>query len=627
MKAFINKGTQIKDPSSMTSLETGRDILRKTVKTLPESPGIYKMIDAQGEILYIGKAKNLPKRVISYSHIDKLIIRLQRMVSLLDHVEIILTRTETEALLLEANLIKKHRPQYNILLKDDKSYPYIVINNNHPYPRIEKYRGPKKKGNNYFGPFASSEAVDETLLMLQRVFLLRPCKDSYFKNRKRPCLQYFIKRCSAPCVGKISTDEYEGLVKQAQHFLKGKSDDVQQFLSEKMSSASERMDYEEAARYRDRLQLLNQIQSHQRINVPFLENGDVMAVTAQGKHVCIHVSFFRFGRHYGGESFFLDGAYDKPLSESLETFIMQTYTDQPPPPVIFLSHELSDKALVAQALFSLHTIKVSFEVPQTSPKKDLVDQSLMNAKNALDRKIMVDGSHKVLLEGVQKAFNLPTMPKRIEVFDNSHIQGSHPYGAMIVYTQDNGFDKKLYRKFKIDNKNELGRNQDDYAMMREVLTRRFNHQEDWGMPDLILIDGGLGQLGIAMEVLGELNLYDTVMVAGIAKGPDRNAGREFFFLPGEEPFQMDFNDPILHFLQRIRDESHRFVIGSHRTGRMITLKKSMLDSIPGIGPKRKKALLHHFGSAKSVSKASVEDLLRVPGIDKSVATVIFDYFR
>jgi excinuclease ABC subunit C len=603
------------------SLQNGVDVLKKHIQTLPEKPGVYRMIDEHGTVLYVGKAKNLIRRVKSYTLVERLPVRLQRMVSLIRNLEIVITATEVEALLLENNLIKKFKPHYNILLKDDKSYPYIYFTE-HTFPRIIKYRGPKDKKGHYFGPFADIAAVEEAILSIQRLFYIRNCSDSFFKLRKRPCLQYFIKRCSAPCVGKILPPEYGESVNEAMSFLKGKTDFVQQKLSAHMLEASANLDYEKAAQYRDRLKLLTKIQHEQHVDIGNLKEIDVVAIYKENNHSVVQIFFYRNGRNFGTQSIFLENVRGENEKTCMDVFLKQFYINHPAPEHILLNIEPENVIEVKLLIEAHHQRLVFCEVPIKGVKRQLVEDALNNAKQALARKLHTELNMKKILVRLKDIFSLPDIPNRIEAYDNSHIQGSHPVGVMIVAHQD-GFDKKSYRKFSIQHQRGFGG--DDFAMMEEVLKRRFQHLEDWGRPDMLLIDGGAGQITRAKNVCQELGL--TIPIIGIAKGKDRNAGREHFLVEGKEPFQLEHNDPLLFFLQRIRDESHRFAITMHRHKRIKAIKKSMLDDIPDIGPSRKKALLKHFGSVYGVRDASIRELENVQGIHKQTAEKIYNYFH
>ena len=608
------------------SMAQGATIIRQAVKTLPHNPGIYRMINRQGEPLYIGKAKDLKKRVISYTFILKLPLRLQRMVAETHSLEIVTTRTETEALLLESNLVKKLQPRYNILLKDDKSFPYILVTQDHTFPRLEKHRGALQQKGRYFGPFASASAVEETMILLQKVFLLRSCTDSFFKNRTRPCFLYHIKRCSGPCVNKISPADYALLVRQALAFLNGKTTKIQTWLASRMEKASTALAFEEAAHYRDRLKIITKMQAHQRINVAGVQDADIIAAAAEGGETCVQIFFFRQSRNLGTASFFLAHTAGSCLEDQMAAFLTQFYNDRPPAPKVLLSHKPAGFSLIRDALAQQFDMRTLWEIPKAGAKRELVDHALSNAQGALKRKFAENIAFEKLFLEISQTFNLPHSPQRIEIYDNSHLQGSHPFGVMVVATPD-GFDKKSYRKFAIKAP-ALPIGGDDYAMMREVLQRRFAHagEKEWVLPQLVLIDGGAGQLGVAQEVMQELKI-EGVTAVGIAKGQDRNAGREKFFQAGREMFTLPENSPVMHFLQRLRDEAHRFAIGAHRTKRAKTLVQSRLDEIPGIGPARKKALLHHFGSARGVSGATLQELQAAPGINKSVAKKIHAYFH
>ena len=612
-----------------TGFETGADVLRAHLKTMPTKPGVYRMVSENGEVLYVGKAKDLKKRVSSYTQRARLPHRLQRMVAQTRNLEIVTTHTEVEALLLEANFIQRFMPPFNVLLRDDKSYPYILITRDHEFPQLLKHRGSKSRKGWYFGPFASAGAVNETLILLQRGFMLRNCSDSFFANRTRPCLQYHIKRCTAPCVKKVTAGEYGKQVEDACAFLKGKSNEIQQKIAAEMQAASDTMDFEKAALLRDRIRVLTGIQARQDINVAGIDDADIFALHQQAGKTAIQVFFFRSDRNYGARTFY--PAHDKEMAvgEIMSSFLMQFYSDKPVPPHLYMSHEPDNRPLLEQALTEKAEHKVSITIPKLGDKKRLVDHARRNAQEALGRKLAESSEQAKLLGRVAEIFGLPDAPKRIEVYDNSHVSGSHAVGAMIAAGPE-GFLKKTYRKFTI---REEGAPGDDYAMMGEVLTRRFSRliSEDPGRqsglwPDLVLIDGGQGQLSRALAVMAELGLPDIPLV-GIAKGPDRNAGRERFFVQGREPFGLPMEDPALYYLQRLRDEAHRFAIGFHRSKRAKAIGQSGLEEVPGIGATRKRALLHHFGSAKAVAAAGLEDLARVEGISMNVAKKIHDYFN
>ncbi|SMF60943.1 Excinuclease ABC subunit C [Tistlia consotensis] len=612
-------------------LAEGVEAIAAAVRSLPSSPGVYRMLDAKGEALYVGKARNLKKRVYTYTQLAKLPIRLQRMVAETVALEIVRTRSEVEALLLESNLIKRLMPRFNVLLRDDKSFPYILITGNHDYPQIRKHRGAQDEQGSYFGPFASAGAVNRTVTALEKAFLLRSCSDAVFAQRTRPCLMYQIKRCSAPCVDRIDKPGYDRLVAEARAFLTGRSQDFQEEMARAMQEAAGRLDFEQAARYRDRLRALAHIQSSQGINVEGVEDADVVAAHQEGGQTCIQVFFFRVGRNYGNRAYFPSHDRQMELDEVLSAFLAQFYNNKPVPRLILTSHKPAEAELLAEALSSKAGRKVELAAPQRGDKLKLVEAALDNARDALARRMAESSAQARLLQGLADRLGLDRTPERIEVYDNSHIQGANPYGAMIVAGPE-GLRKSAYRKFAIRN-TEAGRSSDDYAMMREVLTRRFSRAQredpertEGQWPDLVLIDGGRGQLQVALEVLAELGI-DDLDVAAVAKGPDRDAGRERIFLPDRPPLLLEPRDPVLYFIQRLRDEAHRFVIGTHRAGRTKARLTSALDEIPGIGAKRKKALLLHFGSARGVERASLADLEKVEGISGTVAKKIHDWFR
>jgi excinuclease ABC subunit C len=609
------------DICTENTLEEGAAIIRTIVMKLPSLPGVYRMINHKGDVLYVGKANSLKKRVHSYTQIHKLPNRLQRMVAETKNLEIVTTHTEIEALLLESNLIKKLQPRYNILLKDDKSFPYILLTKDHNFSRIFKHRGPRVVSGDYFGPFASISAVDEAILTLQRVFQIRNCQDTYFASRTRPCLQYHIKRCTAPCVGLISKDEYVENVKQAKHFLLGKTDWVQRQLAEKMNESSELLNFEKAASYRDRIRLLTQIQSRQRINISGLRNGDVIALAQIGGKACVQIFFFRHGQNLGTESFMISHSVEQSGEAIMAAFINQFYRDRLPASVVLLSHVPEEFELINEALKLQHGQTTKWEIPKLGLKRELIEHALANARGTLERQQAENATVKKVFQQLMEIFNLPKIPDRIEIYDNSHIQGKDAYGVMVAANQD-GFDKKSYRKFIIK---ELHGKGDDYAMMREVMRRRFSHQEDWLFPDLLLIDGGQGQLSSVLQVMDEMGIE--IPVVAIAKGPDRNAGKEKFYMLSKESFSLPENSSVLHFLQRLRDEAHRFAIGTHRAKRQKKISSSLLDEISGIGSARKKKLLQHFGSAQHVAKAGLADLQLVEGINKTVALKIYQHFH
>lgn len=604
----------------------GVTVIQEYVSRLPDNAGVYRMINRHGDVMYVGKAKNLKKRVSSYTRPDKLPLRLQRMIHATTSMEFITTKTEAEALLLEANLIKRLKPPCNILLRDDKSSPYIFLSGNHDFPRMEKHRGTRREKGDYFGPFAAAKDVNQTLHALQKAFRIRNCSDSMFASRKRPCLQYHIKRCTAPCVGKVSPNEYAEQIRQAKDFLSGKSSDVQSQLAEQMYQASENRDYEKAAEYRDKIASLTAIQAAQDINAENLvTDADVIALYTAGGQSCIQVFFFRNGRNYGNIAHFPkhDKAEDNE-AEIMAQFMAQFYTSHTPPAEILVSHMPEDKSVLVDALASIRDGKIDLSHPQRGGKVKLITHALDNAKDAHERKMAQTAKQREIFEQIATVFDLPEPPNRIEVYDNSHLSGTGMVGAMIVATPD-GFDKKSYRKFNIKTVKSAG---DDYAMMREVISRRFKNGAEAGAtttPDLLLIDGGQGQLSSVLEIMDNLNLSHIPVVA-ISKGPDRNAGKELYHQRNKEPFQLPYQSPIAFYMQNIRDVSHRFVIGTQRDKRKQDMTTNPLDNIAGIGAKRKKALLSHFGSAKAVGDARLEDLLKVDGISKAIAEEILAYF-
>ncbi len=608
-------------------LQSGSETIMAYVKRLPKTPGVYRMINDKDEILYIGKAKALRNRVVSYTRVDSLPLRLKRMVSETAKMAFIDTHTEAEALLLEANMIRKHKPRYNILLRDDKSVPYIFLSGDHDFPQIKAHRGKKKRKGDYYGPFASAGPVHETIATLQKVFQIRNCTDSYFANRKRPCLQFHIKRCTAPCVGKVSQADYGEQVNQAKQFLDGKAVSIQKDLSKKMQAASDQQDYEAAAAYRDRIQALTHIQSRQGINPErFIKDADIVAGYMAGGQACIQVFFFRGGRNYGNKAYFPRHDKQTELNDILSAFIGQFYQTRPPAKEILVSHKLPEADILSEALSVDSPYRVLIRSPQRGGRKRVMDQAIENAKTAHARHLASTRKQKELLEKLAEVFDLEQIPERVEVYDNSHISGSNAVGAMIVAGPE-GFEKKHYRQFNIKDKIEPG---DDYAMMREVFKRRFSRalkeKDTHTWPDLVLIDGGKGQLSAATEIMNELSLAHIPLV-GVSKGPDRNAGREQFHMNGRECFTLPLKDPVLYFIQRLRDEAHRFAIGSHRAKRSKAMVRSPLDGIPGIGAKRKKALLNHFGSAKAAAGAGLDDLKAVEGISHAMAQTIYDYFH
>lgn len=618
------------EPKKQTPLERGAMIIRGYVKNLPTTPGVYRMISESGDILYIGKAKALKKRVVNYTQVEKLPMRLQRMVAQTVTMEFVNTHTEVEALLLESNLIKKLKPKFNILLRDDKSFPYILITSDHDYPQIKKHRGAKKSKGEYFGPFASAGAVNYTTEVLQRVFQLRNCSDSVFSNRDRPCLQFHIKRCTAPCVDRVSQQEYALQVEQARQFLMGQSRRVQEMFVEQMQAASDTEDFEKAAELRDRIKALTAIQSKQDINMEGIGDVDVIALSQSEGKTCVQAFFFRSGQNYGNRAYFPRHDSEEEVKDIMSVFLAQFYENKPIPAQILVNHIPTEKGLLEEA-FALRRGrgKVEISMPSRGKRKRIIDFVTRNAHDALKRHLIESASEIKHLENVAQLFGLEESPKRIEVYDNSHISGTNMVGAMVVAGAE-GFQKNAYRKFNI---REAGEG-DDYAMMREVMKRRFTRahkegvtaeNENW--PDILLIDGGKGQFSAVKEILEEIGVYEDVTVVGISKHEGRNAGREQFFVDGRAPFQLPINDPTLHYLQRLRDEVHRFAIGAHRTRRKNDMTKSPLDQINGIGAKRKKALLRHFGSAKDVASAGIEDLLQVEGVSLAVAEKIYNFFN
>lgn len=610
--------------SKSSSIANGADIIATHVKTLPTAPGVYRMLDKAGKILYVGKAKNLKSRVAAYTKPDAMPVRLQRMIAQTTTMEFVVTHTEAEALLLESNLIKHHKPAFNILLRDDKSFAQIMLSTNHDFPRLEKHRGKKQKNAQYYGPFASTRAVNQTLTLLQRIFQLRNCTDNDFANRDRPCLQYHIKRCSAPCVGYITQTDYAQSVTKAQDFLRGKTTYIQKEFATAMQQASTNRDYEKAASLRDRIEILTTIQSHQDINIKNMGDVDIIAATQKNHQTCIQIFFYRHGRNYGNRAYFPRHDDHATIPEILTAFIGQFYENKPVPPEICVDRKLPDQKLIATALSHANQSPVKITTPQQGARKKLIHLATQNAEQALARHLAHTTSHQEIAEELMEIFNLPAPPNRIEVYDNSHISGTNAIGAMIVFAEGE-FQKNAYRKFNI--KTDLAPG-DDVAMMREILTRRFARakHENTPLPDLIIIDGGAGQLSAAQESLRQQEM-DHLPVAAIAKGPDRNAGRERFFMPNHPPFSLPPQHPVLYFLQNLRDESHRFAIGSHRAKRAKSVTRSELDQVPAIGPKRKKQLLHHFGSVKNIASAGVKDLAQVDGISHSIAQTIYDHFH
>ncbi len=611
----------------------GADRIKAYLKTLPDAPGVYRMMNAAGDVLYVGKAKSLKKRVSSYALRGGHNERITRMIFETAEMLFVTTASETEALLLESNLIKQLKPRYNVSYRDDKSFPNILLRRDHPFPQILKHRGARSMKGTYFGPFASAGAVTRTLNTLQRAFLLRSCSDSVFAARTRPCLLFQIKRCSAPCVGRVDDAAYGELVQETESFLNGKSRAVQDTLVKEMTAASQALDFEAAARLRDRVKAMSQIQASQGINPSTFDEADLFAAHAEGGQVCIQVFFFRSGQNWGNRPYFPRMPFDMELPEVVESFVGQFYDDRPAPKLILLSEEIPDAALLAEALSARAGFKVEVSKPQRGEKREIMDRALTNAREQLGRRMAENSAQTQLLDGVAEAFGLDAPPRRIEVYDNSHIQGAHAVGAFIVAGPE-GFEKNQYRKFNIKSADLTPG--DDYAMMREVLTRRFarliKEEEEpvadprWQRPDLVLIDGGPGQLSVAVQVFADLGVENVALV-GISKGPDRDAGREHFYLPGKEPFRLELKSPILYYLQRLRDEAHRFAIGSHRKKRSAAIGANPLDEVAGVGANRKRALLQHFGSARAVAAASLADLQGVTGVSATLAKKIYDFFH
>jgi excinuclease ABC subunit C len=622
--------------SAQPDLEGGVEAIRNTVKVLKPSPGVYRMLDARGEVLYVGKARSLKARVANYTQIAGLSGRLQRMVSQTRSMEIITTNSEAEALLLEAQLIKRFRPPFNVLLRDDKSFPFILLRADHAFPRIQKHRGARRAKGNYYGPFASAGSVNTTLNALQKLFLLRSCTDSFFNNRDRPCLLYQIKRCSAPCVGRISEPEYDALVRQAKDFLSGKSGAVQADLERQMADAAANLDFETAAMLRDRLRAATFIQGSQAINAQGLGDADVFALAARNGQMSVQAFFIRGGQNWGHRAFFPRHTNDVEEAQVLASVMLQFYEEVPPPPTILVDRDLPEGALIEAALSEVAGRKVKLSVPERGDRRKLMAQAQRNAVEALERRLAETGTKARLNRELAEFLELEAPPQRIEVYDNSHIQGAKAVGAMVVAGPD-GFEKGQYRKFNI----REAQTNDDFAMMREVMARRFrnfaegeeNPETKTGghetiLPDLILIDGGKGQLSSVMAVLGEIGIADEIAVIGIAKGPYHGReGREVFHFPDGREKQLPVNSPLLFHLQNLRDEVHRYVIGAHRAKRSKAITASPLDEIPGIGPARKRALLLHFGTASKVRAAALEDLQRAPGVSATVARKVYDFYH
>ncbi|MFW5679717.1 MAG: excinuclease ABC subunit UvrC [Pseudomonadota bacterium] len=609
---------------------TGADLIAAKVRHLPHQPGVYRMLGAKGEVLYVGKAKDLKKRVVAYTKGQGHTARIMRMVALTRDMEFVTTASEVEALLLEANLIKRLKPAFNIVLRDDKSFPYVFLKMGHDFPQIGKHRGAKKPGTEYFGPFASAGAVNQTLNALLRAFPLRNCTDQMFQSRARPCLQYQIKRCSAPCVGRIDQAAYGRIVDEVRTFLAGRSHDVQDRLKGEMDEAAERLDFEQAAVLRDRLKALAHITASQGINTEAVGDADVIAVHGTGGQVCVQVFFYRGGKNYGNKAFYPTGSQGSEPGEVLETFAAQFYSDRQPPRLVLLNVLPPQAELLEAALTARAGGRVRVLVPQRGPKRDLVEIARSNAEQALARRLAEGSAQAGLLRGLAERLDLEAPPRRIEIYDNSHIQGRHAVGSFVVAGPD-GFERQAYRTFTIKDADTVPG--DDFAMMREVFRRRFARlvKEDpertgGSWPDLVVIDGGQGQLGAVRGVLDDLGVAGVGLVA-VAKGPDRNAGREVLHRPGEAPLALDPKDPVLYFIQRLRDEAHRFAVSTHRAKRGKAMQASPLDRVPGIGAKRKKALLQHFGSARGVQEAGLKDLEQVPGISEKVARHLYDHFH
>ncbi|MBN4066295.1 excinuclease ABC subunit UvrC [Ahrensia sp. AH-315-G08] len=634
------------EETAQPSDKLGAEVIADLVKHLPPRPGVYRMMNRAGDVLYVGKAKNLKNRVTNYARgVGHGGNRTTRMIAETAAMEFIVTHTETEALLLEANLIKRLRPRFNVLLRDDKSFPYIYLSSDHDAPGLFKHRGARSRKGDYFGPFASAGAVSTTINALQRIFLIRTCTDSFYMGRSRPCLQHQIKRCAAPCTGEISSENYAELVDQAKQFLTGKSNQIKTEYSKRMQQASDNLDFESAATYRDRLAALSHVQSHQGINPQTVDEADMFAVHQEGGQFCIQTFFYRTGQNWGNRAYFprADSSYELP--EVLGAFVSQFYDDKPVPKLVLISEDIPQAELLASALSQKAGRKVVVARPLRGEKRELMDNVRRNAREALGRRLAETATQSKLLEGLQEVFKLERPPRRIEVYDNSHIMGTNAVGGMIVSGPE-GFVKNQYRKFNIKSQDLTPG--DDYAMMREVFTRRFsrllkeygprenkaedadNGEEEESLspwPDLVLIDGGAGQLSVVRQVMEELGLAGKVPLVGVAKGPERDAGRERFFMVGKNAFSLPVRDPVLYFIQRLRDEAHRFAIGTHRARRKKDMVKNPLDEIPGIGPSRKRALLHSFGSAKATARAGVDDLKKVDGISAAMARAIHDHFQ
>ncbi|MCU9848553.1 excinuclease ABC subunit UvrC [Defluviimonas sp. WL0024] len=609
---------------------SGHALIQSHLKSLTAQPGVYRMLDAEGRVLYVGKARNLKARVSNYARPTGHSARIQRMIHATHAMMFLTTRTETEALLLEQNLIKQLKPYFNVLLRDDKSFPNILVSKEHPFPQIKKHRGAKKEKGDYYGPFASAGAVNRTLNQLQKVFLLRNCSDAMFSSRTRPCLLYQIKRCAAPCVGYVDEAEYGALVADAERFLQGRSTQVQAKLAQEMAAASEALEFERAAALRDRIKALTQVQQVQGINPRGVTEADVVALHMEGGQACVQVFFIRANQSWGNRDFYPKTGSGAEEAEVLEAFLGQFYADKAPPRLILLSHPIEDADLMTELLSDRAGRKVEIAVPQRGEKAELVENAARNARESLGRRMSESAAQSKLLEGLAEAFDLDAPPRRIEVYDNSHIQGTNAVGGMIVAGPE-GFVKGQYRKFNIKGTDLTPG--DDFGMMKEVLTRRFARllkedpdREGEAWPDLLLIDGGAGQVSAVAGIMAEMGVEDIAMI-GVAKGIDRDAGKEEFHRPGKRPFALPHNSPVLYFVQRLRDEAHRWAIGAHRAKRAKSVGATPLDEVPGIGAARKRALLQHFGSAKAVSRAGLEDLKAVDGISETIAQTVYDFFH
>ncbi len=620
-------------PAEPSNLARGAEAIRDFWRHAPMGPGVYRMIGAEGEVLYVGKARSIKKRILAYTTPERQSMRIARMVAQTRSMVFVTTETEAEALLLEANLIKQLKPRYNVVLRDDKSFPYILLCTGHPAARLVKHRGARSIKGDYFGPFASAGAVFRTMNALQRAFLLRTCSDSYYDNRTRPCLLYQIKRCSGPCTGEIGLDDYAGLVKEAKDFLSGRSLAIRRRLADEMTRAAEALDFERAARLRDRISALSAISGEQSVNPRSIPEADVFAITEEAGQYCVEVFFFRTYQNWGNRAYFPRADRALAPEEVLDSFLAQFYLERPAPRLVLLSHSVASAATLCEVLSARGERRIAVGVPRRGEKRDLVDAAMRNAREALSRKLAEAASQEKLLAALAQAFGIEKELRRVEIYDNSHIMGTNAIGAMVVAGPD-GFVKNAYRTFNIKSADLTPG--DDYAMMREVLTRRFTRLIRQGetadadafpdTPDLVIIDGGRGQFEAAREVMAELNV-EGVALASIAKGPDRNAGRETFFVEGREPFRLSPRDPALFFVQRLRDEAHRFAIGTHRARRKKDFVKSPLDEIPGVGPARKRALLHAFGSAKAVARAGLADLEKTPGLNAATAKLVYDFFH